>query len=207
MTTATRLFRTILLITAAALTAGCIGSSPSARFYTITPLTMQPAAKSRAISLSIAPVEIPDYLERPQIVTHDGSNSIELSEFHRWAGSLSENISTVMAENLAQLLNSDKVFTLPRSRADRPDYLLTVRVLRLDCTPGKQVQLKAQWTLFSAKDKKELTTRMESFTESLKDDKHESIVAGISRTLEQLSRKIAQEIAHQQQGITPVPRN
>lgn len=193
--------RSFFLATVTVLLAGC-ASSPSARFYTLTPLGHQEAkaplpGAATPVSVSIAPVEIPDYLDRPQIVTRDGRNELRLAEFDRWAGSLSDNISAVLAENLSTLLGSDQVSVYPRMRAEQADYSVTMRVLRLDCVPGDRVFLKVQWTVFAGKDGKDVATRMATFTESLSDNRYETVVAAVSNTLEQVSREIAREISAQ----------
>jgi uncharacterized lipoprotein YmbA len=178
--------------------AGC-ASSPSARFYTLNPISPQEPkhnspAVTNPVSISIAPVEIPDYLDRPQIVTRDGRNELNLAEFERWAGSLSDSIAAVLAENLSQLVGSDQVYVYPRIRAEKADYNLVLRVLRLDCTLGDQVLLKAQWTLFAGPDRKDIATRVSTYTERLGDKKYETMVAAVGRTLEQVSREIVREI-------------
>ncbi len=198
MRTRLPLMRIVVLITASLWLAGC-ASSPPARFYTLNPLPPSEAKQSapaaaNPVSVSIAPVEIPDYLDRPQIVTRDGSNELRLAEFDRWGGSLSDNIGAVLAENLAQILGTDRVYAYPRMRAEKPDYSVTVRVLRLDCTPGDQVLLKAQWVLSTGQDKKDIATRVATFTEKVGDNRYETMVAAVSRTLAQASREIAREI-------------
>lgn len=189
--------RTCILAAVALLLSGC-ASSPSSRFYTLTPLSPQETKQSfpaaNAVSVSIAPVEIPDYLERPQIVTRDGHNELNLAEFDRWAGSLSENISAVLAENLGLLLGSDRVYVYPLMRAENADYAVAMRILRLDGTLGDRVLLKAQWTLSSGPDKKDVARRISTFTERLNDKGYQAMVAAVGRTLEQLSREIAREI-------------
>lgn len=190
--------RLFFLAVVTLLFAGC-ASSPSARFYTLTPLGQedaQPSSQKTAtpVSISIAPVEIPDYLDRPQIATRDGRNELRLAEFDRWAGSLSENIATVLAENLSTLLRSDRICVYPRMSAEKTDYSVAMRVLRLDCVPGERVLLKAQWTIFTGQDKKDVATRLRTYTESLSDSRYETMVAAISHTLEQVSREIAREI-------------
>ncbi len=180
------------------LLAGC-ASSPSSRFYTLTPLAQldaKPSSQETAtpVSVSITPVEIPDYLDRPQIATRGGSNELRLAEFDRWAGSLSENIAAVLAENLSSLLGSDRVSVYPGMSAEKADYSVVMRVLRLDCVPGDRVLLKAQWTIFAGQDKKDVATCLKTYTESLSNDRYETMVAAVSHTLEQVSREIAREI-------------
>jgi len=190
----------------AACIAGC-ASSPTARYYTISPLTVQEQKNAVAttvtnpVSVSVTPVEIPDHLDRLQIVTSDGANRLKLAEFDRWGGSLAENITTVLLENLSVLLPSDRVFTYPRMAAEMPDYQLGVRVLRLDCLPGERVDLKVQWLITTGKDKQEVVRRLAVFSEKVADSRYETMVAGVSRTIEQLSREISREIGSQ--GMHP----
>jgi uncharacterized lipoprotein YmbA len=190
--------RLFFLAAVTLLLAGC-ASSPSARFYTLTPLKQEDAKPSSSetatsVSVRIAPVEIPDYLDRPQIATRGGSNELRLAEFDRWAGSLSENIAAVLAENLSTLLGSDRVSVYPRMGAEKADYSVVMRVLRLDCVPGDRVLLKAQWTIFTGQDKKDVATCLKTYTESLSNNMYETMVAAVSHTLEQVSREIAREI-------------
>jgi len=192
--------RTFVAVAVALWLAGC-ASSPPARFYTLTPLS-QPEAKpsspaAHPVSVGIEPVEVPDYLERAQIVTRDGRNELNLAEFDRWAGSLSDSIGTVLAENLGLLLGSDQVFVYPRMGTEKPDYTVAMRVLRLDCVLGGQVIVKAQWTLFAGPDRKDGATRVMTFTERLSDKGYETMVAAVGRTLEQMSREIVREIQAQ----------
>ncbi len=101
---------------------------------------------------------------------------MNLAEFDRWAGSLRENIAAVMAENLSILLSSDRIFVYPQVRGEKTDYLMALRILRLDCIPGDSVLLKAQWTIFAGQDRGGVT-HMAAFTERLADGSYEALAA------------------------------
>jgi uncharacterized lipoprotein YmbA len=178
--------------------------SPEARFYTLSPLGAQtanpPAAAAKPVAIDIAPVEIPDYLNRPQIVTRSGQNELLLAEFDRWGGSLPDNIAAVMAENLSLLLPSDRVQAVPRGRNEKADYTLAMRLLRLDCVPGNQVAMKVQWTLSSPPEGGVVATRISTASEKLKDSRYDTLVAGVSSLLGRVSGEIAQEIREQRKG-------
>lgn len=183
--------------------AGC-ARSPSARFYTLSPAALhEPQLSSQlrtsSLSISVAPVEIPDYLDRPEIVTRIDGNELKVSEYHRWSGSLGENMTAVLAENLAQLTGSEHVVVPPLPRGEKTEYAVVLRVLRLDCVPGDQVLLKVQWTVLAGENRGELATHLTTFTQPLKDDRYGSMVAAVSETLAQLSREIAREIMDKRQ--------
>ena len=190
--------RTVFFVAIAVLLSGCAGTQQS-RFYTLTPLaspeTQQPtAAATQGLSINIAPVEIPDYLDRPQIVTRDGGNELKVAEFDRWAGSLDENISAVLAEDLALLLGTDRVFVNTGAPFGKADFSVSMRILRLDCVPGDHVLLKAQWTVFAEPDGKNAATRVSTVTQRLNDKGYDTMVAAVSHAIEQVSREIARAI-------------
>ena len=166
--------------------------------------TAFPGCRSPA-SINVAPVEIPDYLDRPQIVTRDGRNGVVLAEFDRWAGSLGENISAVLAEDLALLLGTDRVVVNPGAPFEKADYSVVTRVLRLDCLPGDHVLLKAQWTVFSGPGRKNAATHVSNITERLKDRQYNTMVVAINQAIGQVSREIAREIAGRSKEGTSNP--
>jgi uncharacterized protein len=197
-------FAPLVIVFAAAL-AGCLRSTP-ARFYTLTPVARREARaplpeEAGRISIGVTPVQIPDYLDRPQIVTRNGGNSVKVAEFERWAGSIGENITAVVAENLGALLGSDRVFSYPGIAGAKYDYTLTVQLLRLDIVPGDHVFLEARWAIDPAgQGRAGALIRLAAFSERLSDDRYETMAAGISRTLGSLSREIAGEIDKRRRG-------
>lgn len=186
--------RVLMALTIAAMLAGC-GKSPSARFYTLTPLSspQAPGAAKSQLAVRVEPVEIPEYLDRPEIVTREGNNEVKVAQFHRWAGSLGENISDLLAENLGQLLGSDRVLVNNDASLTKPQYLVALRVLRLDLLPGNQVLLKTQWRVAAGDGSKEIS-RLSSITEKTPDSRYDTTVAAVNRALHRLSQEIAAEI-------------
>ncbi len=99
---------------------GCAGT-PNSRFYLLEPLTGAPGPEGtvpldRAISIGLGPVTLPEYLDRPQIVTRTDRNTVLLAEFDRWAEPLSGNVSRTLAENLTYLLHERPRGTLSLAR-------------------------------------------------------------------------------------------
>jgi uncharacterized protein len=185
-----------ILFAATLWSAGC-ARTQSAHFYTLSPLALQeaqPPTRPRPVSIRLEPVEVPDYLERPQLVTRTSQQELKLSEYHRWGGSLAANLTSVLAENLALLTGSEHVLVPPLPRGEKPDYTVVLRVLRLDCQPGDQVLLKAQWFVLARGERAEMATHLASFSEPLPGASYKSMVAAVSRALAQLNRAIAREI-------------
>jgi uncharacterized lipoprotein YmbA len=177
---------------------GCASTEPS-RFYMLSSLSgsdgkTQIQADERRFAISVGPVELPEYLDRPQIVTRVSQNKLELADFDQWAEPLNSNFAKVLVDNLSVLLREDRITVLPWSELTRVDYRLEMLVSRFDGTLGKDATLNARWRIFVEKGRKTLVLRNSSFTEATQADGYEALVAAQSRMVEQLSREIAGEI-------------
>lgn len=191
-------FARFAMIGALAVSMGCASTQPS-KFYILNPIEKPEAQQKgadtmRDVAIEIATIEIPDYLDRSQMVTRSTHSELKVDEFNRWAGSLKENISLVLAENLSLLLPTDRVFVHRWIPADSVDYCIHVEIIRLDAIPGDTVTMKARWAISGDHGKKELITRASEFTEKLRENSYDMMAAAMSRTFEKLSQEIASEI-------------
>lgn len=187
------------------LVAGCGGKSIPVEFYTLNSLrdTMQtanPADAAQNIAIGIGPVEIPKILDRPQIVTRTGPNTLKVDEFHRWAGPLQEGIARVMAENISLLLSTDEVFVYPWESGFKPLYRIALDIRYFEGQLGKNVVLEVVWQVFEGDNQKIRVVKTSVIKETLSAADYETLVAAKSQTIAQLSREIAQEIRRLQAG-------
>lgn len=178
--------------------AGC-ASSPSSKFYRLNPLLnstsiTRNASPEQNLFIAIGPVRIPDYLDRPQIVTRAGENELKLSEFHRWAGSLENDVTRVLVDDISGLLPTDRFSVVPWApylvSQIPPSYRVEVFVNRFEGTLGDSVLLKAQWDVFTH-DGSLLLKRESLVREHIHGDSYDALVAAMSNALERLSRDIA----------------
>ena len=181
--------------------AGCIGASrtPPSVFYQLHSLadsnpTGQADASDHGISIAVGPITLPEYLDRPQMVIRNSQNVLELDEFHRWAGSLKQDFSSVLAENLSILLSTEHIAIFPYSQFVQTPYQVTVRVIRFDGNPGGSVSLVARWIIFDRKDRDDLVVKRFSLSEPTGKNDMEALVSAQSRLVEALSREIAAAI-------------
>ena len=170
---------------------GC-GTDKSSRFYTLIPAGSagNPSLAGPPLYIAISSVGIPDYLDRPQIVTRDGKDELKIAEFDRWAGELQNDITRVLAETLASSFPGYRVFILTGRHAMPADYSITVQVARFDPAPGQGVWLKAQWTVLEKESDKIVSYGESSLTEPLPDSSYQTIVTAMSRAVDRLGREI-----------------
>ncbi len=184
----------------------CSGSAPT-RFYVLSnlPQSAQPPVNTgRDIAVGVGPLDLPDYLDRAQIVTRTGHNELNLAEFDKWGESLKDNANQVLAENLAVLLPTKKVHTYPWKRSTSLDYQVVVKITRFDHTEGGETVLHARWNILSGDGNKELLSRETRYTERPDGTGYPATVAAMNRVLAQFSRDVANTI-NSEVNANPTP--
>jgi uncharacterized protein len=182
--------------------AGCLGSSAPPRFYTLSPLKTldRPASAGTDATLAIGPVEIPDYIDRQQIVTRIGANELVLAEFDRWGSSLDNQITGSLVATLRDRLASQQIAVAPWRSAilsGVATYRVAVSVSRFDGIPGQSVVLQARWELISQGRGKEesLGLREATVTEKIDGASYDALVAGMQRALLRFGQQMADTVA------------
>jgi hypothetical protein len=187
------LYASVITLCVSALTVCGCARTRQAKFYLLHPLQEAAAEKKAASSLAIGigPVDIPEYLDRPQIVTRISPNEIQLADFDRWGEPLQENFSRVLAENLSMLLATDHVTIFPWTGSPHIDYRVSVAVIRFDGSPGNAVLLNSRWMIIREADKKTLMEKKSTISIPAEGQDFEKLVAAQSRAVADLSREIA----------------
>jgi uncharacterized lipoprotein YmbA len=185
------------------LLAGCFGTSLPTRFYTLSPPENRsgPAPAVYDAVLAVGPVNIPDYLDRRQIVSRTGQNGIVLAEFDQWGGSLDDEINRVLVTAIAERLASQHIAVLfgkfPAMAVTGRDYRIPVKVSRFDGVRGGTVVLNAVWSVVEKRDKlgKYLFTQESAITEDVAGNSYEALVAAMGRAVGKLGREMADRLA------------
>ena len=177
---------------------GCARTA-STRFYTLGPLPAGEPASIRIqtiadLAVGIGPVNLPDYLDRPQIVIRTSPHELHLAEFDKWAGSLKNAVPRVIAENLSTLLRSDQIYIFPWENALPIHYQVIVHINRFDARMGSHADLEAQWTVFVNDGRTPIATRRTHIRKPMKATGYAEVVHAESQALLDLSRDIAQTL-------------
>ena len=194
----------LLLLTA------CI-SSPQVTFYTLNSQMSPPKLPrnilaSKALTIGIGSVHIPDYLDRPQIVTFEGPHRLHLAEFHRWAGRLENDMIQVMVENLSTLLGTTKVASFPWSQAETPQYRVDLIFNHFEGTLGKTFRLQGVWRLSGEGIKWGALERPFDQSIVIAGKNYEDLAAASSRGLWDLSQTISKAIYKNTSTLGPAQK-
>jgi len=184
----------VLLLALAVCFSACGGKSATSQFYVLSPLPQPGLSAGEGMTIGVFPVSMPDYLDRPQIVTRVSDNEIKLDEFSRWAEPLKDSFTRALVQNLSTLLDTAKVVRTTRSSGVPMALQVGVEVVQFDGTLGGEVVLIVQWGVFEADGKKLLMGKRSSFKEPTGAATYEALVAAESRAVAALSREIAEAI-------------
>jgi uncharacterized protein len=172
---------------------GCVQPSPDVVFHTLSPIAPENVKPSmeKPLALEILPVQLPELLQRPQIVFLKGTDTHGLSATHRWGNTLEKDMQRVLAENLSTLLGSDPVVLYPDGNRVKAVYRITLEVQQCDGEPGGLLQFRGTWMITSPDGARVVLLRKSSIQEPVTGRDIEALVSAHSRILATLSREIA----------------
>lgn len=184
----------LVLAAAVALTGCSLGPRPDrSRLYTLTPLAdvADGSATLTDLELGLGPVTLPEYLERPALVTRVAATEIQLSAQARWAEPLDEAIERTLRQNLDALLAPRRIASHPWPPSQRPELAVALDVTRFELDARGDALLGARWTLRDGRTGAVFDARQTSLLEPAGGGGTGPGVEALSRALAGLSREIA----------------
>lgn len=143
----------LLALLAAATLAGC-STSPPVQLYHLpaaAPQAVPAAAADGEVWQLMAPVRVPDYLDREALLLPQGRTGLRVLPGHRWAETLRDAVPRVLKQDLATLRGESRVWTTPLPPGVAATRQLRVELLAFEAEADRSaVQLQARWTLADA---------------------------------------------------------
>lgn len=184
----------------------CLGRSAPVEFYMLEPERRAAIREAGASGagfplIAVGPVRIPEYLDRPQIVTAQGGNAYRVDEQHRWAERLDDNLGRVLAQNLESLVPARQVLTNASDRGQPADFRVVLTVLEFHVGPDGQALLSAQWNI--RRGNETLVSRTSSLRAAASTTDYGKMVAALNQCVDRLSRTIADALKTLAAGVAP----
>lgn len=182
--------------------AGCGKHSPPVTFYNLSPMEsaspMVAQAAASNIVLGIGPVSFPESLRRAQLAIRVDEQRVKYDEFHRWSGSLAEDFSRVLLEDLATSLPpSAELAIYPWDKYFQPTHRVKIDVARFDGALGGEVTLDARWIISDDQNKKRLGSYKSVIKTQTRGNNYLNLVTAQSETIAKLAQEIALSLARQ----------
>ena len=202
--------RAVVLLVGACVVA-CASRGLRIQQYILTSTVVEAAAPVPGASLDpmigIGPIDVPVYLQRPEIVSRGADARLQVRAGERWGESLQSGIGRVLANDLARLVPSAQVFREPFPTASQPAFTVAVQVQRFEPVVDGAVELDTHWMLTEGAQRPQAAPalRLESIREPVADATTEARVAAMSRAIAQLAARIAADIRGVQAHRTATP--
>ena len=180
---------------------GCMSvpNSPTPRFYMLQAVDGNQISKKINIAsdmvIGVGPVKIPEYQDRPQIVTQDEEKMLKFAEFDRWGEPLDLGMARLIGENLAVMLPEAKFTLYPWNSSVPVKYQVVVEIVQLDSNLDKDLFVVAQWLVIDVKNAKTVIIKRSEFRQSIVPQNYSGLVKALSITCASLSSEIAESLA------------
>ncbi|MCX7003909.1 MAG: PqiC family protein [bacterium] len=181
----------LLCLCPALLLGGCATRVP-VRNYTLASVMCQPLEDVPASLpvLQVAPVVLPDYLQRGSIVTRLDANRVKIASNDQWAGDLADGISRVLANTLGDCLGATKVVR-PGERARVATAMLDTSVNRCEPWPDGRVELVVNWVIHAANGTVLASQSNKTYRVRATDLSYDAYAQAISKAVTALGQDIA----------------
>ncbi|MFI3290674.1 MAG: PqiC family protein [Opitutales bacterium] len=146
------------------------------------------------LNMNVSPIALPNYMDKPQVVSYLGANTLLVSEINRWGEPLNNAVARVIYLNfMSNSAPNSKIYAYPMAAFDSKLPTLSISINELCGTLGKESTIKATWTLGDPKANKLLADGV--FEKTIANGKsYAGYVDSISTLLSDLSLDIIDSI-------------
>ncbi len=190
--------RARLLAPLALLLAAACSSVPAPRLWVLTP-AQPPAAGDRPVgahlpSVIVEQARLPEYLDRPQMVTRTAANQLKSVETDQWAERLSTNIARTLARDLAAMVPADAGMEDSARAGLAVDYRVILALDAFELDASGAALLSGRWSIETGDGSKELAAANLALRETPTGPGMGAVADALSRDLASASRDIAQAL-------------
>jgi len=186
-------------VSGALLLGACTTTTPQANFYLLNATEPAPVVRASSLVLAIGPVDLPQYLDRPHIVTRNGSNRLRVDEFNRWGGALEEGIIRVVARRVGARLGTQRIYSYPSRVVADTDFRIALDIRAFDGYLDGDVVLDVSWSLIDDRSGEVVQTQQARYQRRSPGADYDAYAAALSDTLAQLGDDLATVLA----GLAP----
>jgi uncharacterized lipoprotein YmbA len=159
-------FLVLALFATAQLVAGCFGRSPQTQYYAFTSQELVGDNSGDTI-IQIGPFDIPNYLNRPQIVVREQGTSIKVLDFERWAEPLADAIPRRVSSELNNLMSSSLAFPFPAATDANANYKIRGRIENFEAGTDGNVILRLRWAVMQSDNSYALPPQSASYSATI----------------------------------------
>ena len=179
---------------------GCLSipNSSTPRFYSLSAVNETQVSKKinlpSDVIIGVGPVKIPEYLDRPQIVTKNKEKMVQFAQFDRWGESLDLGLARLIREDLTVMLPGAKLTLYPWNPSIAVNYQVVAEVVQLDNELDKDMHFVVQWTVIDVQNSKTVIIKRSEFRQPIIPQNYSGLAKTLSTACASLSGQIAQAL-------------
>ncbi len=181
-----------------ALLASCASPAPPPQLYQLRAAAPAPVVvvPTTAVLQFMAPVSLPEALDRDALLVPRGETGVQALPGHRWAEPLRDAVPRLLRQDLSLLLGAARVWAAPLPAGVVISHRLRVEVLELQATADRSaVSLSARWTLASPAGGVPPLTAQAQFAVASASPEPDALVAAHRLALWRLAEQVANSVA------------
>lgn len=186
----------IISVSLALFVAACVAPSP-VRYLSLDDGTVTPLGSLNGLRIAITQINLPEVIDRPQLVVQTASYQLHIDERYEWAEPLRAQIPRVFARYLGEALDSGNVIALEIDTQNFDlDFKVMLNIQRFNVIATREVELDVLWRV-KARDGSTFIGRSlvrEAIGTAETGDYTETLAAK-NRALQDTAKQIAVEIA------------
>lgn len=129
---------------------GACASSPPIHYFSLDDERPTAVGSPVGVRIAVTQVNLPDLIDRPQLVVRSVGHQLRLDDQYEWAEPLRRQIPRVIARDLGEALDSGRVVALSIDAQDfDPDFKVMLDIQRLEFVAGQGVDLDVVWRVES----------------------------------------------------------
>jgi uncharacterized lipoprotein YmbA len=189
-------------------TTGCSflkAKSDPTQYFVLTsrePRTLDTPPKVR---IGVDRVQLPEYLQRSELVTRSSSNQLTVAEYQHWGEPLKDGFSRALRRDLENEL-AGQVATAPFDQMNPPPLVVDIEVHRFERVAGQGAVLEASWTLRDGKSGRTLATHDARVQQPIAGDDPHATVDALSEAVAGLAGHVAGAARHLEAARSPSDR-
>ncbi|MCX5712782.1 MAG: PqiC family protein [Candidatus Omnitrophica bacterium] len=153
--------------------------------------------------IGIGPVRIPEYLNRPQMVTRGKDALLTFAQFDRWAEPLDSTILRLLDQDVAAMLTGSETVKFSWGILVPVKYQVTVDVIQIESDLNNNMKMIARWSIFDLEPKELIFTKSSEI--SVPVEPHDYF--GMSNALGAIVANLSSEVAQELSSISKKPKD
>jgi uncharacterized lipoprotein YmbA len=147
-----------------------------------------------SLIIGIGPIKVPEYQNRPQIVTQDENGLLTFAQFDRWGESLDLALLHLLAANFAVMLPKCSIALSPWNFSIPVKYQVIMEIVRMESRLDKDISLIVQWSIIDLEKKKMALTKRSEFRQPVNPHNYSGLAEALSVACASLSVEITEAL-------------